>query len=318
MSSTVIDGSEEMTAVPWLADTRALFYRIDACRKAGVDPEKDFATWDSFKNALKKLNNIEINGKKLAALGMPGKNDWNVHHNYAPWIYGAGEDFLNSDFTKSTLSSNETFSGIKFYSELAVEGLMDRQSLAMNTADIEAKFIKGDYATTISGSWFATVLEIKKDNGVNFIENVGVTMLPEGPKGRYAYLGGSSLVVFKSSQNQNKAIKLIEYLTTEEAQIEYCKKTELLPVVKSAYDHPWIKGNRMRKVFAEQMNYAKGYPAMPAWHTAETYIVKALSKVWDNVTEGEVKYSPERTIKILEKADRDIDKTLRYYLFQRD
>ncbi|HOM03673.1 MAG TPA: extracellular solute-binding protein [Acetivibrio sp.] len=188
---------------------------------------------------------------------------------------------------------------------------MDRQSLAMNTADIEAKFIKGDYATSILGSWVVGVLENnQRDNGVNFIENVGVAMLPEGPKGRYVYLGGSSLAVFQSSQNRNEAIKLVKYLTSKEAQIEYCEKTDFLPVVKSAYEDPWFKGHRMRKVFAEQMNYAKSYPAIPGWAPAESYVFGALMDVWDNVMEVEGEYSPEKTMKILKEADIKINKVL--------
>lgn len=41
-------------------------------------------------------------------------------------------------------------------------------------------------------------------------------------------------------------MKLIEYLTSKDAQIEYCKKTGNLPVVKSAYEDLWIKENRLR------------------------------------------------------------------------
>lgn len=311
LGSTGIVGSGEMTAVPWFADTRALFYRIDACQKAGVDPKKDFETWGSFKEALKKLNNVEIDGKRLPALGMPGKYDWNVEHNYAPWIYGAGGSFINSDFTKSTLSSKETFSGIKFYSGLAVEGLMDKQALAMNTADIETKFTNGDYAASILGSWVIDILECnKKNNGDNLIDRVGVAMLPEGPEGRFAFLGGSSLSVFESSHNRNEAVKLIKYMTGKETQIEYCKKTEFLPVVKSAYDDPWVKENRMRKVFAEQMNYAEDYPSIPAWPPVQTYVDRALSDVWDNVMEVEEEYSPEKTMEILKEADEKIDGVL--------
>jgi len=124
LQSAYIKGTDKMFGMPWFTETRALFYRKDACEKAGVNPETDFATWDKFKDALKKLNGIEVDGKKLAALGMPGKNDWNVVHNFSWWIYGAGGDFVNEEGTQATFSSENALKGIKFYSELAVEGLM--------------------------------------------------------------------------------------------------------------------------------------------------------------------------------------------------
>gem|GEM_PF-355133 len=310
-----VEGSSQMTAAPWFAETRALYYRTDACEKARVDPTKDFETWDSFKAALKKLKNVEINGKKLSALGMPGKYDWNVVHNYAPWVYGAGGSFLNSNFTKSTFSSQETFEGIKFYSELANEGLIDKKSLELNTSDIESKFaFYGEYATSILGPWNIGSLENYKQEfeadpseGNDLLDRVGVAMLPAGPKGRGGFLGGSTLSVFRSSKNQDKAIELIKFLTGKEAQIEYCKMTGNLPVVKAAYDDPWIAENPMRKVFKAQMEYAVHYPSIPTWGPIETYLQEGLSEVWDNVMGYEGKYSAEKTMKILEEADEKIN-----------
>ncbi|HPD00613.1 MAG TPA: extracellular solute-binding protein [Acetivibrio sp.] len=308
LGSTGIAREKGKFAVPWFADTRALFYRIDACEKAGVDPTKDFQTWDSFKEALKKLNNVEINGKKLSALGMPGKNDWNVVHNYAPWIYGAGGSFLNLDFTKSALSSQDTFDGIKFYSELAFEGLMDKEALEKDTNSIETAFINGDYAISIMGPWNINTLEKNKNNNENaLIDKIGVAILPKGPKGRFAYLGGSSLAVVNSSDKKEEAVELLKWLTGKEAQVEYSKTTGNLPVVKSAYEDPWIKDNRLRKVFADQMNFAIEYPSIPAWPFMESYLQMALSEVWDNVMQVNGEYSPDKTMEALKQSERQIN-----------
>ncbi|WP_010249335.1 extracellular solute-binding protein [Acetivibrio cellulolyticus] len=314
LSTARMEGSTQMTAVPWFVETRALFYRKDACEKAGVDPAKDFETWDSFKAALKKLNNVVIDGKKLSSLGMPGKNDWNVVHNFAPWVYGAGGSFLNSDYSKSTLSSQETYEGIKFYSELATEGLMDMSALEKNTSDVEMEFANGEYATSIIGPWNISTLEDNKKKfevnpaeGSDLIDKVGVAMLPAGPKERCGFLGGSNLSVFKSSKYQAEAIGFVKYLTGTKAQIDYCKKTGNLPTVKAAYEDPWITENSMRKVFKQQMSYTKAYPSLPEWGPIETYIQQGLSKVWDNVTEYNGNYSEERTMKVLKETDETIN-----------
>ncbi|HOQ36580.1 MAG TPA: extracellular solute-binding protein [Acetivibrio sp.] len=306
LGSTGIARKKERYAVPWFADTRAIYYRIDACEKAGVDPKKDFETWDSFKEALKKLNNVEINGKKLSALGMPGKNDWNVIHNYAPWIYGAGGSFLNLDYTQSTLSSKEAFNGIKFYSELAFEGLMDKTALEKDTNSVEEAFINGDFATSILGPW--VIINLERNNNENDIsDKIGVAMLPKGAKGRFAFLGGSSLAVFRGSHNKKEAVELLKCLISKEAQVEYSKMTGNMPVVKSAYEDPWIKDNRLRNVFADQMNYAIGYPSIPAWSPLETYLHMALAEVWDNVTQVNGEYSPDKTMEVLKKCDQKVN-----------
>ena len=205
-----IKGKSEIYGMPWFTETRALYYRTDACEKAGVDPSKDFNTWDSFKTALGKLNNVEVDGKKLPALGMPGKNDWNVIHNFSFWVYGAGGDFLTEDGREAAFSSDEALAGIRFYSELAVEGLMDTTSLEKDTNHVESTYCTGGYATAFMGPWVAKTLQRNKDDeGIDTIDKTGVTIVPEGPEGRFAFAGGSALCIFNACENQDEAIQLL-------------------------------------------------------------------------------------------------------------
>jgi len=302
-------GDSKKTAAPWFCETRAIFYRKDACEKAGVDPSKDFETWDSFKAALKKLNNVEIDGKKLPALGMPGKNDWNVVHNFAPWVYGAGGDFLTADGKKAAFNSAEALEGIKFYSELAVEGLMDKASLEKNTSDVESAFVNGGYATALLGPWNIATLETNKKKfeanpaeGNDLVDKVGVALIPAGPKDRKAFLGGSTLSVFESSKNKDAAIALVNYLTDTDAQVAYTDITGNLPTNKVAYENPLFSEHPLRKVFKEQMSFAKSYPAIASWGPSETYFQQGLSKIWDNAMEVNGKYNWDESKKAVEEV----------------
>lgn len=304
-------GSDIKTAVPWFAETRALYYRKDACEKAGVNPETDFDTWEKFKVALQKLNNVEVDGVKLPALGMPGKNDWNVPHNFAPWIYGSGGEFLSLDGKEVKFNSPEALEGIKFYSELAVEGLMDRSSLEMNTSDIESKFVNGGYAVSILGPWNIAVLERNKQAGKNdLIDRVGVAMIPEGPRGRKAFLGGSTLAVFKSSKNKEASIALCNYLSDKEAQVAYANITGNLPTNKEAYEDSTISEHELRKVFKEQMKYAQAYPAIASWGLAENCYKVGFIKIWDNVMGVNGAYDYEVTKKVVDEVVEQVNSTI--------
>ncbi len=302
-------GETKKTAAPWFCETRALFYRTDACEKAGVDPSKDFATWDSYKEALKKLNGVEIDGKKLPALGMPGKNDWNVVHNFAPWIYGGGGDYLSADGKTAAFNSPEALEGIKFYSELAVEGLMDKASLEKNTSDVESAFVNGGYATSILGPWNITTLETNKKKfeanpaeGNALVDKVGVVAIPAGPKERKAFLGGSTLAIFESSKNQDASFALVNYLTDTEAQVAYATVTGNLPTNKEAYADPIFSEHPMRKVFKDQMEFAKAYPSIASWGPSETYFQQGLSKIWDNAMEVGGKYNWDKSKAAIEEV----------------
>lgn len=306
-----IRGKSEVYGMPWFTETRALYYRTDACEKAGVDPKTAFATWDSFKEALNKLNNVEVDGKKLPALGMPGKNDWNVIHNYSIWVYGAGGDFVSEDGTKATFSSDKALAGIRFYSELAVEGLMDNTSLEKDTNHVESTYCTGGYATSFMGPWVAKTLERNKaDEGIDTIDKTEVAIVPEGPEGRYAFAGGSALCIFDSCENIDVAVDLLNFLASKDAQLAYSNVTGNLPTTTEAYADPSISDDRFKSVFKEQMQYAKHYASIPGWSPSETYFQQGLAKVWDNAMGIDGAYSFDKTVDVIKEIETQLNKVL--------
>ena len=60
LPTTQVAGQSERYGVPWFIDTRALYYRKDICEAAGVNPDTDFETWDSFKEALRKIKALGL------------------------------------------------------------------------------------------------------------------------------------------------------------------------------------------------------------------------------------------------------------------
>ncbi len=309
LETTGLHGTNAKTCVPWFSETRALYYRKDACEKAGVDPLKDFETWQSFEAALVKLNNIEVDGKKLSALGISGKNDRNLVYNFTPWIYGSGGNFLDTEAKRATFNSAEALEGINFYCKLAVKGLIDRTSLKMTTTDIESDFMKGKFATSFMGPSVISALEANVKS--NLVDKVGVTMVPAGPNGRKAFLGGSVLAIFKSSKKQEAAIGLINFLSDKYAQVEYAKKTGNLPTNKDACKDPFITQHEMRKVFNAQIEFAKAYPSISSWDNVENYVQQALSNVWDNAMGNGDVYNYETTKKLVDKAAAQVDNVLK-------
>lgn len=311
LSTTGIEGKSERYGVPWFIDTRALFYRKDACEKAGVDPTKDFATWDSYKAALKKLNGVEVDGKKLAGLGMPGKNDWNVVHNFSWWIWGAGGDYIKDG--KAVINSPEALEGVKYYASLADEGLMPKAALEKNSSEVEALFNNGEYATIFSGAYFAKTIknEYEKDSSKSLDpKKVGVAIIPEGPKGRFAFFGGSDLAIFKSSKNKPEAVKLLSYLSSADAQVAYAKLHGNLPANAKSFDDKFVTDDPMLSVFKQQLQYGRSYPSIPGWAPSESLFQKGLSNVWDNVMGVNGKYDPDKNKTELDAAVNDVNAVL--------
>lgn len=318
LPTTQIKGEDSRYGVPWFVDTRAVFYRKDICEAAGVNPETDFETWDSFKAALQKMKDLgTFEGKEVIPFGMPGKNDWNVIHNFAPWVWGSGGEFVSEDGKTSVINSPEAVEGIKFYTELAVDGLLNKSTLEKNSSECDALFNTGEFAVQFGGAWQinsfikqkeeydAAVAKGETPENQPLIDKVGCVMIPEGPAGRFAFYGGSTLTVFESSKNKEAAYKLISYLAKPEVQTEYQKICGNLPATKKSYEDPWVTENEMRAVFKEQMQYGKSYPSIPGWSPSETLVQKGLSNVWDNVMGVFGAYSAEKTQELMDAAAQE-------------
>jgi multiple sugar transport system substrate-binding protein len=286
--TTGIEGSGKTVAIPWFVDARGIFFRTDAFKKAGVTAQ-DLDTWDSFKAALDKLDKADLvmDGQPMAPLGISGKNDWNVIHSLAPWIWMAGGDFLSADRKTCVLDSDEVFKGITYYIGLVKAGYVPTEYLELNTAQVSGNFNSGACAMYFDGPYeVKTLTRPASEGGAGgspAAENFAVVGYPKGPKGRITFLGGSSLAIFKQGKHRAEAFEVIKYLTSRAPQIEYAKVSGFMPARVDAFDDPFFANDPYRKVFKEAVFYGKTYPPIPTWGLLEPILTRRLGIMWDYV-----------------------------------
>jgi multiple sugar transport system substrate-binding protein len=284
-----IAGSGQVTAIPWFVDARAMFYRKDVLSRAGLTV-RDLDTWDSFERALKKIKkeNIIIDGVEIAPLGIPGKNDWNVIHFLSPWIWGSGGEYLASDFRTATLNDNKVLKGVAFYTNLVRNELVPLEYLELNTAQVSSNFNNGACAIYFDGPYEVKSLTTPPGQGGAAgsltSRNFGVAPYPKGPAGRFTFVGGSNLAIFKKAKNKEEAWKVIKYLTSRQPQVDYAKLSGFLPARRDAFDDPYFTDDLNRRVFKEAVFYGKTYPCIPAWGLLEPVLTRRFGIMWDYVT----------------------------------
>src|SRR3989338_685983 len=312
--TTGIEGSGVVSAIPWFVDARALFYRTDAFEKAGVTG-KDLETWASFQSALKKLYDADLvfDGQPMAPLGIAGKNDWNVIHSLAPWIWMAGGDFLSADRKTCVLDSEQSAAGIAFYMNLVKEGYVPTEYLELNTAQVSANFNSGACAIYFDGPYeVKTMTRPASEGGAGgspAAKNFSVAGYPKGPKGRFTFVGGSMLGVFKQGKNKKAAFEVIKYLTSKTPQIEYAKVSGFLPARREAFNDPYFAADPNRKLFKDAVYYGRTYPAIPAWGLLEPILNRRLGILWDYVAAGQ-DFKPETIKEQLKLAKKEVEAIL--------
>ena len=311
-TTTKISGKSNIYALPWFVEARAIIYRKDALQAAGVDSNTAFDNWDTFKKALIQLDGVEIDGQKMSALSITGKNDWNVAHNIFPWVWGAGGKIFSSDGKQAAFNSKDALEGIMYYTGLAQEGLVDPTSLEKNSIQIENDFADGKTAMIITGSWMLKDLVTPRDEGglagVVDTNNVAIAALPKGPKERATFIGGSNLSIFHNSEHVEEAWDVIAYLSgNEEAQFMYAKELGMLPAQQKLLNSSKMKEIPGYIAFAEATQYGRSYPSIPQWGSAETALVKYFSEIWDLAAEQSELYNEKAVQAILDNAAREIN-----------
>jgi multiple sugar transport system substrate-binding protein len=301
-------------AIPWYAEARAAFYRTDVFKKAGIDPRDAFANWGSFKQAMQKINGIEIGGKKIAALGYPGKNDWNVVHNLAPWIWNAGGDLLSADRRRSAINSTEAVQAIVYYTSFAAEGLVPRGALEKDSSQIESGFFTGQYAVIFTGPWILKQMSTPKSKGGHLesvtAANFGVAPYPAGLKGNQTLFSGSALALMKSSKNKAEAWKLVAHLTSREPQVTFSKMSGMLPTRLDAAADPSLTRDPHYAQFIAQVKNGRHYPAIPGWGPLESVYLKNIGGMFDVVSGVKGKYTPLSVKQAMDAAALEADQVL--------
>jgi multiple sugar transport system substrate-binding protein len=305
-------GSNEIVAMPWFVETRALYYRTDLVKKAGLDPNTAFKDWDTFIESLKKMKDAQ-EGLVKAPFAITGKSDWNVVHNPMPWLWGAGGDILNGEGTKAVINSPEAIKGVTYYANLYNQGLTLKEALEKNMSDLEQLWGAGSIGSFIgTPSVIANAKKPASENGyVDSItaKNMGTALLPAGPQGVKAFVGGSNLVIPKASKNQAAAVKLVQYLTSKKGQLDYQMIVGNLPALKDAQNDAFYTGNPLYKPFLEQLKTGNGksYPEVAAWGGIETAIQKNFSLMWDDVAAGKTQTAVKER---LDATAKEIDTLL--------
>ena len=248
------------TSIPWFIDTRVVYYRADVLKDLNIDPANAFSNWEAFDHTLDAIKT----SKKIAALGIAGKNDSNPIAGFAPWIWEAGGSLVSDDGTKPTINQSAAVDGVDEYQRFGGR-YVDAAVLQQDTAGVESMFVNGKFAITIAGPELASKLK-----GSQF----GVQQFPPGHTGHAVYIGGADLAIVKSGSKQSAAFEFVKWLSSTEGQSSSAAKTGMYPALIAAGQPGPIKS---------QLADGRSLPALTAWPALEKTMATDLGKIWDEV-----------------------------------
>jgi multiple sugar transport system substrate-binding protein len=197
--------NDRLWGLPWIAQPVMLYYNVDAFSKAGMNPPDESWTWDTFKDAAKKLTIKDASGQ-ITQYGT-AFNGWPPIHMF---IWQAGGEVISEDLKSSPIDSPEAIQGAEFYADIIYnpeyavpEDVIKEQGFGeMAKAGKVAMFFGGaaddlDYAYT------------KDPKNAK----MAAAVVPKGPKSRTTFAWTAITAVSARTKNPEIATKALVALS---------------------------------------------------------------------------------------------------------
>src|SRR6266511_1331776 len=246
--------------VPWILDTKYLFYNTEMLSKAGVDAAS-LSTWDGVMTAAKAMKDKKIvenpiiwSWKQAEALIC----DWTQ-------LLGAfGGKFLSDDGKSAAFDSGGGVQALEFMKKSLDDKLTNPNSIESLEEDVRKIFSYGGAAIALICMYMFA--EANKPDKSKIVGKVGVAPTPAGTSGGPGVNGSMALCVTSGSKNQQAAWSYISYLTSAKVQNKYAKLS--LPCWKASYDDAEVvkASPEMVPVAKKELNNLIERPQVPRYN----------------------------------------------------
>lgn len=276
-------GDDEVWAMPWLSDTRVIFYWRDMFDHAGLDEATAF---QSFEKTDETLACLQAHGI-TTPWAVTTRRTANTLYNIASWVWGAGGDFMSADGKRMCIAEPEARAGLAHYYRLY--RYMPQSSEPMDGIATFEMFLNQNVAAIVSGPWF---LKWLRDRNVApyTLARIGISLLP-GP----SFVGGTNLVIWKHVANYDQMLaELVRYLVTSPALLDFYHHAGLLPARLNLLEQPPFKTDSHYQQIIKALESGRPHMRITMWGLVEDRLVAMLAHIWN-----EVRANPAADIDVL-------------------
>lgn len=288
IASCKINNSEEIYAVPWFVDVRALYCWRNILEDAGVNLNEDLKDRQAFKDACRKIKDWTQNNSDTTtkAFGIPIKRNYDLLHEFAVWTWAGGGDILKKG--KAAFHEKETLDSIESLIDLRKRNYLELPKIDLG--EIEMEFVKRKYAMIIGR--VGVIERLLEKSPFSSEDIIGVPLPPsKGGKG-VAFVGGSNLAILESSRNRGtfeealELVKLLAGITNSRALFSYTRAIGMPPALKrdqSAIESHFDNNDTLVARFKRAMECGRSYPNIPEWIVVEEKVPTYFYLIWQDI-----------------------------------
>jgi multiple sugar transport system substrate-binding protein len=204
-SIAVAKYNDRLYGLPWIAQPVVLYYNPELFEAAGVAPPDESWTWDTFKEAAKKLTVKDASGN-ITQYGT-AFNGWPPIQMF---IWQAGGEVITPDLRSSPIDSPEAIQGEEFYADIIYNPEYAVPEEVIKEQGFGEMAKAGKVAMFFGGA--ADDLDYAYQNDP---QNARLTMalVPKGPKDRTTFAWTAITAVSSQTENPDLALKAMVALT---------------------------------------------------------------------------------------------------------
>ena len=273
IGGVTIDG--EMVAMPWFANTEALFYNKALLEKAGVKAE-DIKSWDDLLAAAEKVSAL---GDDIYGLAFPDSEvETGEGYNILPALWANGGEFMKDG--KVTL---DTDAGIKTYTQLQEIFQKGLSPKGATLKDLRNLFGQGKIGFYYDLQAIISTCASAAANEEEFYKNFGCMVIPGADANGSGYLVTHLLVVFDTTTDEQMPAmaKFLEHMSSDVViNILYEAGQGKMSSRASVNEKVFANADETTQVYVKAMETAKDLPGTQiSLSEADTIMVKGLSRI---------------------------------------
>ncbi|MET3898083.1 multiple sugar transport system substrate-binding protein [Devosia sp. UYZn731] len=258
--------------MPWILDTKYLFYNRDILEKAGIAaPPK---TW-------KELADQSAIIKAKGLVEFPIVWSWAqaeaVICDYTTLLSAFGGQFLDAD-GKPAFASGGGLAALQYMVDTTTAGLSNPNSKEYLEEDVRRVFENGEAAFALNWTYMDDLANNSVDSKV--AGKVGIVPAPgvEGVSQISAMNGSMGLGVAATSKHPDQAWDFVTYLTSQSTQNAYAKLS--VPIWASSYQDKAVTGGREELFAAAGTALAAMFPrpTTPNYQELSTVLQVAIQQ----------------------------------------
>jgi multiple sugar transport system substrate-binding protein len=268
---TTVEYDGKRYGMPWILDTKYLFYNKEILEKAGIkEPPK---TWEELAEQAKAI-------KDKGLLESPIAWSWSQAEaaicDYTTLVSAYGGKFL--DGGKPAFTTGGGLDALNYMVTSYTSGLTNPNSKEFLEEDVRKVFQNGEAAFALNWTYMYNLANDPKESKV--AGKVGVVPAP-GAAGKSevsAVNGSMGLGITATSKHPEEAWKYIVHMTSQETQNAYAKLS--LPIWASSYEDPNVTKGQEELIAAAKRGLAAMYPrpTTPKYQELSTALQQAIQE----------------------------------------